>query len=314
MNRRQSFQLIGSAAALTIAPQFLAAGKSKSQETSPLFHYCLNTSTINSFKLGVKKSVEIAAKAGYEYAELWIPDIKKFVGEKNSLQSLKQFLRDSNVKAANAIGFAPWMLSDDAERKKGFLQMEEEMNIMADLDCKRIAAAPAGLKQGDTLDLMKVGEYYKQLLDLGRKTGVMPQLEFWGVSPVFYHLGQVLMVAAVANDPDTRILADVFHLFRGGSGFDGMKLVDGHSIEVFHMNDFPSTPREEQKDKDRVFPGDGVGPVKQLIRDLGRSQTPVILSLELFNESYWNMDPLEVAKNGLEKMKTTVKSALTAKQ
>jgi hypothetical protein len=30
---------------------------------------------------------------------------------------------------------------------------------------------------------------------------------------------------------------------------------------------------------------------------------PKILSLELFNREYWEQDPLQVAKTGLEKMK-----------
>ena len=132
----------------------------------------------------------------------------------------------------------------------------------------------------------------------------MPQLEFWGASKVFHHLGQTLMVAAAANDPDVRILADVYHLFRGGSGFNGLKMLDGKMIEIFHMNDYVSSiPREEQADKDRVYPGDGVAPLKQILGDLKNMGGTKVLSLELFNQEYWKLDPLTVAKTGLEKMK-----------
>jgi len=33
-----------------------------------------------------------------------------------------------------------------------------------------------------------------------------------------------------------------------------------------------------------------------------------VISLELFNPSYWKQDPLEVAKIGLDKMKSVVAS------
>jgi hypothetical protein len=33
-----------------------------------------------------------------------------------------------------------------------------------------------------------------------------------------------------------------------------------------------------------------------------------VLSLELFNRTYWEQDPLEVAKTGLAKMKAAVKA------
>ena len=97
----------------------------------------------------------------------------------------------------------------------------------------------------------------------------MPQLEFWGASKVLWHLGQTLMVVAASNDPDARLLPDVYHLFRGNSGFEGLKMLNGKMIEIFHMNDYPGTkPRTEQVDGDRVFPGDGVAPLDQILGDL----------------------------------------------
>jgi sugar phosphate isomerase/epimerase len=181
---------------------------------------------------------------------------------------------------------------------------------MAELGCVRIAAPSAGVKTNVALDLFKVGERYKQLLDLGRQTGVMPQLEFWGSSPVFYHFGQALHAAAAANDPDVHILPDVYHLFRGGSGFECLKMINGKILDIIHFNDFPaSIPRTEQQDKDRVYPGDGVAPLKQIITDLSNMGGAKVLSLELFNLEYWKNDPLTVAKTGLEKMRKVVASA-----
>jgi sugar phosphate isomerase/epimerase len=116
------------------------------------------------------------------------------------------------------------------------------------------------------------------------------------------------MVAAAANDPDARLLPDVYHLFRGGSGFEGLKMLNGNMIEIFHMNDYPgSKPRLDQVDADRVYPGDGVAPLKEILTDLQNMGGSKVLSLELFNRSYWEKDPLEVAKTGLAKMKAAVK-------
>jgi sugar phosphate isomerase/epimerase len=177
------------------------------------------------------------------------------------------------------------------------------MEMMASLGCPRMAAPSAGVKPTDQLDLFKVGERFAELIALGRETGVTPQLEFWGASR-FFHLGQVLMAAAVAKNPGVRILADVYHLHRGGSGFEGLKMIDGSLIEIFHMNDYPDTiAREKLEDKDRIYPGDGVAPLKQVLTDLKNMKGPKILSLELFNREYWSQDPLLVAKTGLEKMR-----------
>jgi len=272
-------------------------------KASTIFRYCLNTSTISGQNLGLLKYVEIASIAGYHGIEVWVRDVEAALKEGHTLSSLKSNIDDHGLKVENAIGFAPWM----AEGEAGFIQMEQEMALLAGIGCLRIAAPPAGVSADKPLDLFAVGEKYKQLLDLGRNTGVMPQLEFWGSSQVLWHLGQVLMIAAAADDPDVKILPDVYHMFRGSSGFNALKMLDGNLIEIFHMNDYPSSkPREQQDDADRIFPGDGVAPMNQILTDLKNMGGEKILSLELFNRAYWEEDPLIVARNGLAKMKSLV--------
>ncbi len=268
------------------------------------FKFCLNTSTIRGQNPGLVKYIEITSKAGYDGIELWVEDIKNYV-ESHSTGELKKLIDDHGIVVENAIGFAPWMAADEEKSKAGFEQMGREMDMLASIGCKRVAAPAIG-NEGP-IDLMKAGVQYKKLIELGRSKGVMPQLEFWGAFKPFHHLGQTLMVAAVANDPDAKILADVYHLFRGGSGYEGLKLLSGNAIDIFHMNDYvDNIPREKQEDKDRVYPGDGAAPMKQILSDLYQMGGEKILSLELFNRSYWEKDPLEVAKTGLEKMKCIV--------
>jgi len=305
ISRREVLKTAGIATLGFIAPASVFSGK-KSGDIK--FEYCLNTSTLKGQNQGVLKSLEIASRAGYESVEFWISDIKEYISGGKSIRSLKKLIDDSKLEVANSIGFAAWMVDNDEQRKEGFTQMEEEMNILAELGCKRIAAAASGVRNDKPLDLFKAGERYKQLLDLGRKTDVMPQLEFWGSSNVFWHIGQALMVAATAGDPDARILADVYHMFRGDSSFDSLKMINGSLIEIFHFNDYVTTiPREKQHDSDRVYPGDGVAPMKQILNDLRNMGGTKILSLELFNPEYWKQDPLIVAKTGIEKMQKLVK-------
>lgn len=301
--RRSAIKTLGLTTGLMAATGILEASPKRKKASQ--FSFCLNTSTIMGQKPGLIGYLDIASKAGYDGVELWIRDIQEYIAAGNSVSGLKKYIEDSGLKFENAIGFAPWMVDDDVKRKAGMEQMEQEMELLASLGCTRVAAPAAGVTA--PLDLFKAGERYKALLDLGRKTGVMPQLEFWGAFPFFYHLGQVLMVAAIANDPDARILPDVYHLFRGGSGYNGLKMLSGTAIEIFHMNDFvASIPREEQADKDRVYPGDGAAPIKEILSDLKDMGGKKVLSLELFNQEYWKQDAFTVAKTGLEKMKKLV--------
>jgi sugar phosphate isomerase/epimerase len=304
MSRRELLKIPGAAAVAAVMPAIDPLITSNPKDA---FRFCLNTSTISGQKPGIKGMIEIAGAAGYDGMELWINDIRDYLKQGNSVQSLASLLSSKGLVAENLISFTSWMVDDDGKRKAGLAELEDEMKIMTELGCRRIAAPPAGVEKGPQLDFQKAGQRYRDILALGRKYKVMPQLEFWGASGTLYNLGQALAIAAAANDPDARILPDVYHLFRGGSGFEGLKLVNGKAIEVIHINDYPGNkPVNEQNDSDRVYPGDGAAPLKQILTDLKSMGGVKVLSLELFNKSYWSQDALAVAKTGLQKMKALV--------
>jgi sugar phosphate isomerase/epimerase len=60
------------------------------------------------------------------------------------LKALKKLSDDSKLPVVDAIGFAPWMVDDDETRKAGFKQMEEEMEIMADVGLSPDSSAFCG--------------------------------------------------------------------------------------------------------------------------------------------------------------------------
>ena len=60
-------------------------------------------------------------------------------------------------------------------------------------------------------------------------------------------------------------------------------------------------PVNEQTDSDRVYPGDGAAPIKQVLHDLKAMGSTKVLSLELFNKTYWTQDALLVASTGFKK-------------
>ena len=311
LNRRNFLKLSGAASAVA----FMPASKTFAHTTSKgPFRFCLNTSTISGKKLGILKYIDIAAEAGYDGVELWVNDIKEYLKDGNSLQSLNAFIKARRLIVEDAISFTEWMVDDDTKRKAGLEELEEEMKMMAALDCHRIAAPPAGVEKGEPINFQIAGERYHQILEMGRKYNVMPLLEFWGASGTLYNFSQAVAIAAAANDRDARILPDVYHLFRGGSGFNCLNLVNGKVINIIHMNDYPaSKPVEEQTDSDRVYPGDGAAPLKQILRDLMTIGGTKVLSLELFNQTYWKQDPLQVAKTGLQKMKRLVDEVVAVK-
>jgi sugar phosphate isomerase/epimerase len=98
----------------------------------------------------------------------------------------------------------------------------------------------------------------------------------------------------------------VYHLYKGGSDFTGVPLLSASAIGIFHVNDYPRIDRDKITDADRVFPGDGVAPLRELFGTLQRMNYTGFVSLELFNREYWKQNPQEVAQTGLRKLQALV--------
>ena len=301
-------QILGAAAGSVIGLSQTArtTAAPRDQSKSP-FTYCLNTSTIRGQKLDLVQEVEIAAEAGYDGIEPWLNKIDAYRKSGGSLADMKKRISDHGLKVESAIGFAQWIVDDAAQRAKGLEQAKRDMDTLRQIGGLRIAAPPAGATREAGLDLFAAAERYAKLCEIGEEMGVTPQVEVWGFSKNLSRLGETVFVAVESGHPKACVLPDVYHIFKGGSDFEGLNLLSGPAVQVFHMNDYPAEPpREKMGDADRVYPGDGVAPLDAILSGLKAKNSPVALSLELFNRTYWKQDALTVAKTGLQKMKAAV--------
>ena len=308
------------AAAAAMAGGGLVLGQQRTtaaeNNRAPRVQYSLNMSTIRGQKLNVPDQVDLAAKAGYDAIEPWLNDLNKYVQDGGSVGDLRKRIADRGLKVPSAIGFAEWIVNDDAQRKAGLETAKKDMDLVRSIGGTHIAAPPAGATRDTAsapvnVNLLDAAARFRALLELGESREVIPQLEVWGFSKTLSKLGETLLVAAESKHPRSCMLLDVYHLHKGGSEFAGLRLLNGAAMNCFHMNDFPaSPPRETIKDADRVYPGDGVAPLTQILRDLFATGFAGTLSLELFNPEYWKQDALQVASTGLTKMKEAVARAM----
>lgn len=274
------------------------------------FRYCLNTSTLRGHKLSLVQEIEIASKAGYSGIEPWIGEIEEYL-KTGALKDLKKRIKDLGLTVESGIGFAEWIVDDDARRAKGLEQAKRDMDLIAQIGGKRIAAPPAGATDQPNLSLIAAAQRYRALCELGDRMGVTPMVEVWGFSQLLNRLGQAACVAIESGHPNACILADVYHLYRGGSDFGGIRLLAKNAMHVIHVNDFPAQPaREKLTDAHRVYPGDGVAPLDTIFKDLYKMGFRGALSLELFNREYYKQDAMAVARTGIEKTRESVQRAL----
>jgi sugar phosphate isomerase/epimerase len=285
--------------------------------TKPTFGFCLNTSTVRD-KDGKSRPVtdliDIAAKAGYDAIEPWVSEIDEYLKGGGTLKELRKRIEGAGLKVADVIGFSEWLVEDEARRKKGLEQAKRDMGWAAELGSPSIAAPPVGATGGMSKrddpkytqpvgDMLVMADRYRALFELGKTMGIKPLAEIWGFSKTLRRLGEALCIATECGEDKAAILPDVYHLYKGGSDFTGLGLMANKAIGIFHVNDYPKIDREKIVDADRVYPGDGIAPLKEVFATLRAMNYAGFISLELFNRDYWKQDPHEVAKTGLAKTK-----------
>lgn len=314
-SRRQ--WLAGVAGTAAVAATATSQGGHPVARPKPAFGFCLNTSTVRD-KDGksrpILELIDIATRAGYDAVEPWTAEIDAYLKGGGTLADLRKRIEQAGLKVPDVIGFSEWIVEDEGRRKKGLEQAKLDMGRAAELGCKRIAAPPVGATGGTSkrddpkftlpvIDLLAAADRYRALLEVGKTMGVTPIVEIWGFSKTLRRLGEALCVAAECGDGTAAILPDVYHLYKGGSDFAGLGLLSANAVGIFHVNDYPKIERDKIVDADRVYPGDGIAPLKEVFATLRAMNYAGYVSLELFNRDYWKQDPHEVAKTGLAKTK-----------
>lgn len=297
----------GAAIAATATRAVAADAPKRYQDGISPWPLAINTSTIRPATL--KEKLDAATAAGWDAIEPWIDELEKHEKDGGSLQDLGKQIRDRGMFVPNIIGLWNCMPATQEAFDASLPATRERMRMSAAVGSEFVAAIPA--PDRPDFDMAWGSHCYRELMRIGRDDyNIKVAFEFVGFFKGIHRVGQATGIALDTNDAAACLIMDTFHLFRGGSGFNGIKLMQPNLIANFHWNDVPGDiPREKQGDEHRIYPGDGVLPLTQVLQDLKAIHYRRTLSLEIFHREYWKQDPKVVAKNGLQKMRECIAKA-----
>ncbi len=264
------------------------------------FVYCLNTSTIKPTPLLEK--IEIAGRLGYGALEPWNDEIDEYLGRGGTLADLGKALDDAGLKVVSMIALHGWVTAEGEAYRTVLEDCRRRMDQAAALGSPYLVASPPR----GVVDIGHATARFAVLMGLGRRVGVMPSMEFLGFVDGIKSVATAWAVASGA-DAEATVVADVFHMIRGGGDVDDLLTLSGDRLACFHINDLPATPDPlVQTDADRVQPGDGIADLPRVIANLRTIGYRGPLSLELFNRELWGRDPVDVARLGLDRVRALV--------
>ena len=275
--------------------------------------FALNASTFRGYDINLLEQVKAAVSAGFSGFEPWMKNIRA-AKEAGIFGDACRAARDGGLEFVNGIAFGQWVNPDPKVRAEGLEETKRDMELLAEMGCPRIAASMFGVQKpgAPILTLDEIAERYAVVLDLGKKMGVRPLLEYWGHSVNLTRLEDALEVLKKLDRPDAAVLADVYHTYRGGGSVETFRRLSASTLPVLHVNDYPASPaREKLVDADRVWPGDGIAPWRDIFAALDTAKADPWLSIEVFNPAYWKSTPPKTAAEGFSRLKRTYEANRT---
>ena len=289
-----------------MAGEETASQEKRYQNGASPWPICLDTATIRPASL--EEKVRIADEAGYDAIEPWIGELTEYEENGGSLEELGEEIRDRGLFVPSVIGLWGGIPTSRDQFEQALDENRARMRRAAAVGAEHVQTIPA---MEGTMDLEWAAEAYRRVLEVGLEDyDINPALVFVEMFTI-KKLSQAAAVALDANHPQAKIIPDVYHMYIGNSGFNGLQHMRGEFFAIFQFNDAPADPpREELADEHRVFPGDGILPLGDILRDLEATGFDGAVSLELYNPTYWERDLMEVAETGLRKTVNVIEAAL----
>lgn len=251
--------------------------------------------------------IRVAGEAGYQVVELRDTKLERYLAAGGTLASLRALLAGAGVGvlSLNALEDSTLRVGDTLapvlERTRAFCQWARA------LDCPYVIAVPSFLPPGglpDTEVRARTVAALRRIAAIAADYEIKVGFEFLGFPSCSVNtLEAARRVVEDVGDPRVGIVIDAFHFYAGGSRLEDLELLDGDRLFIVHLDDAEPGDPATLTDAQRLWPGDGVIPLKPMLERIERVGYRNAYSLELFRPEYWALDPAAAARLGLEKMK-----------
>jgi sugar phosphate isomerase/epimerase len=283
-------------AAAAAAPPLARAQSTPTQTAAGSIFVCIHGASVANFDF--KAQMEGIAKAGVRAVEPELAKARTFAqlpGE--SPATAKRVLTDLGlrpVSSSNHLG-----LPDAANPAQLLEDLKWKVELAQAIGCDRIVC-PSTSSGTKTLDDFKRGaDNLRAGGEIAKPFGVTLMLEFARTSTLAGSLPSALKIVREANHPNVRVMMDTYHFWGGISKFEDLELLRDGELAHLHFEDVPADPpRETQGQPHRVFPGEGIAPLRRIIEVLKRKKYSGPASLEMFQSQsalVRNMDPYAIA-------------------
>jgi 2-keto-myo-inositol isomerase len=250
----------------------------------------LNGATIMT--TATPRSLEVARDAGYSGIEA---RAERLVEEPDELAATARVVRDGEVWSLNGVRIS-LRLDGSLDREQLEADLAPRLEVCRAVGAAYLLAVPPripGMGEAQAIPGIRAGLALAR--DRAAEVGIGVAFEFLGFLDC--PIGNAAAAAETVRElPGVELVLDSCHWHASGGGsLDALPI---ERLSMVHLNDAPAMPPREIEDGDRVLPGLGIIRLQELVHTLRNRGYDGPWSLETFNPSYWEEDPLSVARRG----------------
>ncbi|MFC8683507.1 bifunctional sugar phosphate isomerase/epimerase/4-hydroxyphenylpyruvate dioxygenase family protein [Microbacterium ureisolvens] len=237
-----------------------------------------------------------ASAAGFDGVEIFEPDlvasplspehIRARAEELGLTLDLYQPFRDFE-------GVGPELLEQNLRRAAAKFALMNRLGIQTMLLCSNVASARSGDEQLAAAQLRQLG-------DLAQRFGVRVAYEAlaWGRFVDGYETAA--RIVRIADHPAIGLCLDSFHILSKGHSPEAIETIPAEKIFFVQMADAPLLTMDvlSWSRHHRVFPGEGGFDLGRFMAHLIRTGYDGPVSLEIFNDTFRQTDPVATAIDG----------------
>ncbi len=247
--------------------------------------------------------IRVAGQAGYDVIELRDNKLEDFLAGGGALEDVRRMLDEAGV--------APWTINaisyvgvGGAEGTARAVARCRELSRMAQaIGCPWVLVVPGATEGRSAAQVLKdTAATLREMADAAAEYGVNVAFEFMGFPwAAVRDVAGAWAVVQEAGRPNLGIVIDTTHFYAGDSTLASIAEIDPGKLAVLHINDVEDIAKADILDGHRLYPGDGVLPLNDILGAAQASGWDGVLSVELFREEYWKLDPLAVAREAKAK-------------
>lgn len=256
--------------------------------------FALHTWTLDTTPL--ETVLAVARRTGWDAIELRRLDFARAGREGRSPEQVLEMVRSSGLPVACVGVELGWMFATGSERQRLLQAFAESCQWAAALGCPTVMS-PVDPGSGD---LAQAIASVREVGQIAAAHGVRLALEFNCLARQFNTLDRIREVTAGAGHPHCSILLDSYHLQRSGASPQALRNLPPVEIAYVQYSNVPRDIPEPHITTNRLPPGRGTVPFRELFKLLEEKGYSGFLSYEAPNPSAWARDPGEVAREALQ--------------